>query len=247
MGTIPALQVNAELVLTESAVIIEWLDDSFVEMPLMGATPDARADARFIQQFHDLHLEPQIRALFKHVGPTLRDRITMAEKAAAFMFRLRQLEGVCKCNGTDNAEPYFLGGTFSTRAFQLAADCVLPATLQLAEKMLAAMLPPADLFEGLPQLHKWRARISTHPAVAPVLVDAAKSMGGWIAKKLASTWQRLSASVPARNKQQQQERQLMAWPIALFWRACGEARRILALALALVRPAGGGASCQYQG
>ena len=69
-GTIPALEVDGVL-LAESEAVVEYLEDAHPTPRLLPGTPLQRAQARFLARYHDLHLEPRVRALFPLVRPPI--------------------------------------------------------------------------------------------------------------------------------------------------------------------------------
>ncbi|MBM3571528.1 MAG: glutathione S-transferase family protein [Alphaproteobacteria bacterium] len=170
MGTMPALQ-DGDVVLSESEVINEYLEERFPEPPLLPRDPVRRARIRFLSRFHDLKLEPPVRALFPHLAPGARDERFVSERVTELQ---EQLDRVAAWS-----EP----GPFLMTPHLSLADCGYPATLQLADLMLAAMGRQLRHDE---KLKAWRAIVSVHPAVAPVLAAARDAVEAWIAGKLRS-------------------------------------------------------------
>src|SRR5439155_5872260 len=81
MGKTPALEVDGEII-GESEVINELLEESFPSPPLLPKEAKARARVRGISRFHDLYLEPPLRALFPQASTKERDQKLIAEKLA---------------------------------------------------------------------------------------------------------------------------------------------------------------------
>ena len=77
MGTLPAIQVG-DWVLSESEAINEYLEERYPEPAMLPHDLQLRADVRFLCRFHDLYLEPPVRALFGHVRPAGRDDAQVA-------------------------------------------------------------------------------------------------------------------------------------------------------------------------
>src|SRR6185436_3690343 len=63
LGKTPALEVDGEII-GESEVINEFLEEVFPEPPLLPRDAKGRARVRGLSRFHDLYLEPPLRALF---------------------------------------------------------------------------------------------------------------------------------------------------------------------------------------
>src|SRR6059058_1998700 len=110
MGKTPSLEVDGEII-GESEVINELLEESFPSPPLLPKEPKARARARGISRFHDLYLEPPLRALFPQASTKERDQKLIAEKLAELNLRLDQLELMLSMG------PYAIGNAFTL------ADC----------------------------------------------------------------------------------------------------------------------------
>jgi glutathione S-transferase len=166
-GTIPAI-VDGDLVLSESETINEYLEEAFAGPALLPGDARERARLRMLARFHDNRLEPPIRALFGQMAPAGRDPAAAGARVKEIHARLEDLARMA-------APAPFLGGPTFT-----LADCPYPATLMLAEKMLAVLGEPL----GLPdRLAPWRRMLETHPAVAPVLARAAEATEAWLRSK----------------------------------------------------------------
>ena len=170
MGTIPAL-VDADLVLSELETIAEYLEEIFPDPPLLPASPEARARARFLARFHDLHLEPPLRALFGHVSPATRDPGVVRAQGALVQRRLEELEEFADGGGA------FLAGALSL------ADCGFPATIELADAMLPALGIAVPLG---PRVSAWRERIDRHPVAGPLTRAYRATADAWVAGKLGA-------------------------------------------------------------
>ena len=62
MGTLPAIQIG-DWVLSESEAINEYLEEAYPEPAMLARDLRLRAQVRFVCRFHDLRLEPRVRAL----------------------------------------------------------------------------------------------------------------------------------------------------------------------------------------
>jgi len=170
MGTIPAI-VYEEVPISESQVILEYLDDKFPDTKrLFLKDPEMNAMVRMVHRLHDLYLEPQIRALFKHMDPKVRDNDFVKEKFDLFNSRLIQLENIVSDEG-----PYFLGDF-------TVADCVLPPTLIMTE-MMAKELGQQVGYDDHIKLKNWWKRIKDDKCVSAVLEKAAVATQEWIDRK----------------------------------------------------------------
>lgn len=175
MGTIPAI-VYDKVPISESQVILEYLDDKFPDTKrLFLKDPDTNAKLRMVHRLHDLYLEPQIRALFKHMDPKLRDKDFVKEKFDLFNSRLIQLENIVSEKG-----PFFMGDCFTL------ADCVLPPTLIMTD-MMSKELGQQVCYDDHIKLKSWWQRIQTDKCVSVVLEKAVVATQEWIDRKKIST------------------------------------------------------------
>src|SRR5712664_1076209 len=116
LGKTPCLDADG-LVTPESEVINEYLEDKFPTPALLPKSPEGRAKVRSLTRFHDLYLEPPLRALFGQMNPKTRDAKLVEEKVKDATQRLDQLEKMISAEG-------FAGG----QEFSLA-DCALAPTM----------------------------------------------------------------------------------------------------------------------
>ena len=65
-GNLPALR-DGELLLADSEVIAEYLEERYPVPPALPEGVEQRAKARARSRFHDTRLEPQIRAAFPYL------------------------------------------------------------------------------------------------------------------------------------------------------------------------------------
>src|SRR5271167_2240683 len=72
LGKTPALDADGFMI-PESETINEYLEDKFPAPALLPKSPEGRARVRILTRFHDLYLEPPLRALFGQMNPKTRD------------------------------------------------------------------------------------------------------------------------------------------------------------------------------
>jgi glutathione S-transferase len=161
LGKTPALEVDA-LVIPESEVINEYLEEKFPTPPLLPKSPEARAKVRVLTRFHDLYLEPPLRALFGQMNPKTRDEKVVNEKLTDLNSRLDQLEKML-------AESGFASGDFTL------ADCALAPTMFFATNLLG-MFGAKPPLEGRPKLTKWWNHVQTRPSVKKALGEMAEAL-----------------------------------------------------------------------
>lgn len=145
LGKVPVLEEGGGLVLPESVVIMEYLDERFPEPPLWPADPAERALGRLLVEQFDTRLGDAYYALRR------------GEQAAhdALAQRLTALDRLLE-------ERAFLSG----REYGLADVAFFP-WLPRAQARLGVALDP------YPALQAWLDRVSERPAVAAELPLAA--------------------------------------------------------------------------
>ena len=162
LGKTPALEADG-MVIGESEVINEYLEDRFPAPALLPKDPEGRARARGISRFHDLHLEPPLRALFPQLSAKEKDRQLLDTKLAEIKQRLDQLEAMLA------AGPYACGDAFTL------ADCSLIPTMFFAVLMLPMLDGPACPGER-PKLRAWWAKVQERPTVQKVLGEQQQAL-----------------------------------------------------------------------
>lgn len=170
MGTLPALQ-DGDWVLSESEAINEYLEERYPQPAMLPRDLRLRAQARFLCRFHDLHLEPRVRALFPHVKAGQRQAEQVAALRAEIEQRILQLAQFARpC-------PYLLTPEISL------ADCGPLVTLPLAMAVLAACGQPLQLPASL---QDWLDAASRHPGVQQALLPWRQATEVWL-RAAAST------------------------------------------------------------
>jgi glutathione S-transferase len=160
-GKVPTLDADGTAI-AESEVINEYLEDKFPTPPLLPKSPEARAQVRIVTRFHDLYLEPPIRALFPQMNPKTRDNNVVNEKLTEINNRLDQLEKMLPDSG-------FACGDFTL------ADCALAPTMFFAVNLLG-MFGAKPPLEGRAKLAKWWTHVQTRPSVKKALGEMAEAM-----------------------------------------------------------------------
>ena len=162
LGKTPSLDVNGQMI-GESEVINEYLEEKFPQQPLLPKDPEGRARSRSISRFHDLYLEPPLRALFPQLAAKEKDQKLIAEKLGDIKTRLDQVEAML------SAGPFALGTGFTL------ADCALIPTFFFLNLMLPMMGAPA-FTEGRPKLAAWWAKVQERPTVQKVLAEQQEAL-----------------------------------------------------------------------
>ena len=161
LGKIPALEADG-LLIPESEVINEYLEDKYPTPPLLPKSPEGRAKVRILTRFHDLYLEPPLRALFGQMNPKTRDAKVVEEKVTDLKNRIGQLEKMLADGG------FACGSEFTL------ADCALAPTIFFVTNLGPAFgLKPLD---GHPKLAAWWSHVQTRPSVKKGLAEMAEAL-----------------------------------------------------------------------
>ena len=171
MGTLPAIN-DEGFVLSESEAINEYLEECYPAPQMLPRMPRDRAAARFLSRFHDLYLEPPVRALFAHIAPAQRDPAIVEARATDIRRRIAQLARLC------NPRPY-LAADYLT-----LADCGPAVTVPLAQTLLAALGQPLGLPEAIAE---WHAAVQIHPSVREALDPWRAATERWVAERLGAS------------------------------------------------------------
>ena len=162
LGKVPAFDADG-LMIAESEVINEYIEDKFPSPPLMPKSPEGRAQVRGFTRFHDLYLEPPLRALFGQMNPKTRDDKVVNEKLSELNARLDQLEKMLAASG------FAWGSDFTL------ADCALAPTIFFAVNLLG-MFGAKPPLEARPKLAAWWSHVQTRPSVKKAIAEMAEAL-----------------------------------------------------------------------
>ena len=162
-GKVPALQLDDGMVLPESTVIGEYLEDRFPEPALRPADPAARARMRLLVHFTDLYVAPPLVALFKQVNPADRKAAVVAAHLEELRPRYDQLAGFF------GPGPYAVGATLSL------ADCSLFPLFFFGTRM-HPMLGDKDPTAERAPLARWWQAVRQHDAIQRVDAELTKAL-----------------------------------------------------------------------
>ena len=169
-GTIPALEVEGVL-LAESEAIVEYLEERCPHPSLLPGTPLQRAQARRLARFHDLHLEPTVRALF----PLLRDPARATKAVGDAFDEVEARLGVLTRSA--HPAPWLAGERLSVA--DLGMVVIVELTRRLALALGVSLTLPAAL-------QRWLEFACAHPAVQAGMGPWSPAVERWLASSLAS-------------------------------------------------------------
>lgn len=163
MGTIPALDDEGFL-LAESEAILEYLEERVTARPLLPPEPKLRAKVRMLARLHDLHVEPQVRALFPLIRQA-QERERLPQLQAALQDKLERLVQVSR------PQPYMAGPA------PTLADCGFAVSLPLAERLLRAL---GSALQWPEPLRPWAATMAADPLAQQALAPWAEATDAWL-------------------------------------------------------------------
>jgi glutathione S-transferase len=158
MGKVPYLEVDGTRI-RESSAILEYLEDAYPQKPLLPSDPVARARARELVIFIELHLELVARRMYGMLGggkPVSDETRQRVEKD--LVKGVRSLKAVAKF------EPYIAGKELTI------ADCAAFVHLPLVT-LVTKNFFGRDFLEDLPQMKPYLKMLGERPAFAKVNED----------------------------------------------------------------------------
>ena len=158
MGKVPYLIVDGVL-LRESQVICEYLEDAYPRKPLLPKEPLARAQARELIAFMELHMDLVVRRLFGGLfgGEPYSDE-TKSEVERDIARGVRAFKVVAKF------DPFVAGRELTL------ADCAAVPHLPLVS-LATRQAFGSDALEGIAQLKPYLKMLGERPAFARVNED----------------------------------------------------------------------------
>jgi glutathione S-transferase len=168
LGKVPALVLDNGQLIAESELINEYLEDKYPEKSLLPKDAEGRAKVRAFTRFHDLYLEPPLRAMFpKLFGQKLDDKF-IEEKVAEVNNRLDQLEAMI-------GSPWAAGNAFTL------ADAALAPTMFFMTSFLSQFGTKAPT-EGRSKLTAWWGRAKEQPSVKKVVGEQQAALNAMMKK-----------------------------------------------------------------
>lgn len=149
-GALPVLELDDGSCLTESLVIIEYLEELHPEPPMIGTEPLERARVRELERFAELSILNRITHIFVNSSPIFAHRKPVPEAAeqarAALPAALRLMDARI-------GQRPFVAGPRPT-----IADCTLYAAFEHAERA------NVEIADAYPNLMRWYAAFGRRPS-----------------------------------------------------------------------------------
>ena len=158
MGKVPYLMVDGVL-LRESQVICEYLEEAFPQKPLLPKDPLARAQVRELIVFMELHMELVVRRLYGGLffGRPFSDE-TKAEVERDIAKGVRAFKAVAKL------DPFVAGQELTL------ADCAAFVHLPLVS-LATKLAYGRDYLDDVPQVKPYLKMLGERPAFARINED----------------------------------------------------------------------------
>jgi len=165
-GQIPALELDDGRVLGETVVIYEYLEEKHPRPPLIGTTPEERAETRMWARRIELNITEHLYNGFRYgEGIELfRARMRVLPEAADGLKAIVR-DKLAWLDGLMTSKPFVVGGRFTI------ADIMLYVALDFG----GTVGQPLD--SGLGNLRAWMARVAERPSAAASLHPAAGGIG----------------------------------------------------------------------
>lgn len=153
-GSTPALELDSGQCIAEITAIIEYLEDVHPDHPLIGTTPEERAETRMWTRRIDLYiLEPMANGFRASEGrPMFESRMTLVSLPAAAELKALAQEKMLWLDGLLQGRRWVCGDRFTM------ADILLFAFVEFGTSV-GQPLPAAATW-----LPEWRARVAARPS-----------------------------------------------------------------------------------
>jgi glutathione S-transferase len=154
MGKVPFLQLDDGSTLTESQVIVEYLEDAYPENPLFPRDPLARARVRELIAHLELHVELPARRLYRAAffNGTISDETKQTVKTELD-------KGVRTLMMLAKFSPWIAGGQFT------AADCAAAVHLPLVPLATKAIYGADAFGEHAERIKAYLKMASERPSI----------------------------------------------------------------------------------
>jgi glutathione S-transferase len=167
-GKIPALDIG-DLVIPESNVIMEYIEEIYPQNPLRPADPKARAVVNLFARFADAYIQPALFPLFREVMQKTGDKEALQKNIDNLKTQLQLLDTLMGQYGWDkHTEVDF-------------ADCALAPTIFWAV-IVPRIFGESNIFDGAPRVEAWWKWCNDHPVIGKVLVEMDEGFKAFIAR-----------------------------------------------------------------
>ena len=160
LGKVPFLELDGGRRLAESDVIIEYLEDTYPQKPLLPNDPFERAKVRELTKFIELHVELPARRMY---GELFFKRPPISEEAKAAVGK-DLAKGVRALKQLVKFDPYIAGKELTV------ADCAAFVHLPIVS-LVGKHGFGRDFLDELPQVRPYLKMLGERPAFRRVAED----------------------------------------------------------------------------
>lgn len=165
-GQVPALELDDGTVIAETVAIFEYLEEKQPNPPLIGSTPEERAEARMWQRRVELNITEHLYNGFRFAEGLglFQDRMRCLPEAAAGL-KAKAQDGLKWLDGLLQGKKFVAGDRFTM------ADIILYAALDFGGSVGQPLDP------GLKNIAAWSERVAARPGAKASLHPAAEQVG----------------------------------------------------------------------
>jgi len=156
-GLVPSL-IDGRVKLSESEVIVEYLEEQYPDVRMLPIGADRRAQSRWLSRIHDLRIAPQLSVLFKNIFDDKADGTRIADDLETLYTELDLVESAI------TPTPYFFGNQFGLSDANYALSFWYATVLT---EIQGDSFPIARF----PRLSDWFSDAWLRPSVFEVLKD----------------------------------------------------------------------------
>jgi len=167
LGKIPILELDDGTCIPESWAIMEYLEESFPEIPLSPQGSLPRAQMRVLGRCADLHLGPALFPLFVALKRPQRDGDLISQQIEAIRYELAKLARLLEEYGLPSARSLHLG------------DIALVPTMYYVTAVLP-LFGVEDPFVATPLVSRWWSQVSEIPAISETLKEIDDGFRGFL-------------------------------------------------------------------
>jgi glutathione S-transferase len=167
-GKIPALEVD-DMVIPESMVIMEYIEQVFPEKALRPSDAKARAVVNLMARFPDVYIQPALFPLFREVMQKTGDQEALKNNIANLKTQLKLL---------DDLMGQYNWGTQTDVDF---ADCALAPTVFWAV-LVPGMFGESDILKDTPRVQSWWERCKANPVIGKVITEMDEGFKAFMAR-----------------------------------------------------------------